>query len=658
MTIAITKNRARATAPPSTDLATLDDVKPPLIKPGLRPWAIAFGLMATSVAADQQYPLIVTSASALAAWSTVQVLHRRYRRDDPDDVREARHKRTRMITYAAGAWSAWGGWCDWQDPGTGITVAMGGLFVGTVVAALPYWKSHGVGITTWSFWTSLRGSKTVEVIKPTEDPSIAEAVALMEAINQRWAARVASRKGALKDSDLRDVEPIPGGWRGTVEFDDDAELDNVEKCAGKIARAYRIGLTSVTFAVDPEDAGVAEVRVFKVNSLALPQLWNGEGIREDGTSLAGRYIGGSDVVHYWWDETGAWIDALFGASRSGKSEFLNLLLTIAARHRDPHTGEALIESIVIDPQNGQSFGALVKTFSRFVTSIEDAREALGQVVAEMYRRNKALAEITWLNDRGDTVTGMNNWRPGLDGMKLLLVVIDECHIILADEVCKGHVEKIANMAGKCGIKLQLATQSPVMASIGNSSKIKEAAGGGNLYVMRTGSSISAQLAAGGRLPGNPHNLPRRWSAVINGVKTSVVTAGIGYSTGAESVPELMRTLWVGEYPMDWLYDGQVLLYPPAVLDLPDPVKPAIPSAQANAEEVGADGMSNKDHLAAFFMASTGAQVTLEQLINHFPAMKESTMMWGLRTLVKENRIIKIKPGVYELGEEREVETQE
>jgi hypothetical protein len=262
------------------------------------------------------------------------------------------------------------------------------------------------------------------------------------------------------------------------------------------------------------------------------------------TALYRFYRRGSGPVH----------DLIAGTSDAGKSRLVEMLL--AMERACP-----FITSVVIDPQRGQSLpafksqkGGTVHRTAGFATSVEEGLYVLRAVHKEMLDRNAYLANIGWTDVDAD---GVEHDEEGVDafdplsgptaGMKLIVLTIEEAHAILANEEGLVLVEAIAKMARKCGIKLRLITQVPLLDQLGGSTTLRDMVAAGNVIVLRTANPLSGQVAFNGNLPVDPKSLPREWEIDRpDGTIERITTAGLGFvlGPGARSAP--FRSFFLGE----------------------------------------------------------------------------------------------------------------
>lgn len=570
------------------------------IAPTWRPWAIALGLMVTATATDTTPAFVVplatlTAGAALFGWDSLH--HRGAALSD----RAVRLRRKLLLVGSYGGWMSGAAFVDWQAASGGVAVLTGGLLVGT---AARHVQLHG-----WPHRAAREPLPLAITQHPAENPHDA----MVRELQARWARMSESnRSGVMRGTSLNG-DPVPVfsngrsvGWRGTFELGDESNVDTIENGIGQVARVYKTGKTLVSITLDQYDASQAHVVVLKTNTLQAELAWDGAGIHPDGRAIVGRYMGGSDVVYRFWDGGGVWHDLIAGTTGSGKSEFVNLLLAMEIRHPRAADGRPLIVSYLIDPQAGQSYAEITDFLGGFASDVNGARALAGQLEAEMLRRNGVLHQMRWIDHKGRKRRGIKTWRPTAD-MPMLSLTVDEAHTyLMADDAFRECIARIVAMGRKCGIRVRLITQVPLLSSLGKQ-EIRDAVAAGNVMVLRTGGSLTGQVAANGRLPGKPELLPRLWP-------DGTSAAGLAYSVGAEAVSELCRLLFAGD-TFDWLADddGQYL-YEAADYELPEAYVPEdLTEAQISAQTDSA-GMTTRDRVAAFVREHPGEWISTADIL--------------------------------------------
>jgi hypothetical protein len=196
---------------------------------------------------------------------------------------------------------------------------------------------------------------------------------------------------------------------------------------------------------------------------------------------------------------------------------------------------------VIDPQNGQSLPDWVDEVDWFAAGVDEGMKVLRGARALMYARNLVFAGREHTDRKGRTKKGMKGFTPTLEYPQINLT-IDEAHAILQIPEAVTILAEMGKMGSKCGIKVRLVVHLPLLSELGGSSVLRDMVASGNVFVLRTASRITGQVAFQGALPVDPVTIPRR-------MPDGSASAGLGFALGADSRRAPMRLDWV-EDPLD------------------------------------------------------------------------------------------------------------
>lgn len=366
-----------------------------------------------------------------------------------------------------------------------------------------------------------------------------------------WNEKVACPGGPLPGATLTGISPVRGGWTATIALVRGKQTtDDAVAKTRQIASAYGREIDSV--AVEPTadgNAAHASLLMLDANPLHQIQLWPGPSALDLGSGVAaiGIYADGARAPYRFWRYgSGPVHDLIAGTTDSGKSRLCDQLLAL-----ERHSG--LVTSWVIDPQSGQSLPDWVSAVDWFAPSVEEGLRLLRAARAVMYARNRHLARVAWVDDKGRTRRGRTSFDPRL-AMPLLSITIEEAHRVLAVDSARKLAEEIAVMSRKCGIKLRFVVQVPLLDQLGGSSTLRDMLAGGNVIVLRTANPLTGQVAFQGALPVAPNKLPRQ-------LPDGSSSAGLGFILGPADRPATMRAYHVDD-PHYWATTGE-----PAELDV-------------------------------------------------------------------------------------------
>lgn len=337
-----------------------------------------------------------------------------------------------------------------------------------------------------------------------------------------WDEFVGAPQRALPGSRLVNEMPAPrGGRRATILLPrGDMTYVNAMQASARVASAFEVTLSSIT--IEPDKSGKANrATLLKLPRPATdsPVKWKGPTLdMETGLLATGVYVDG-EPCHYRMFQPGAGPvhDLVAGTTGAGKSRLVDLLLA------ESRAAQGYFVDWVIDPQMGQSLPDWMDQVDWFARGTFQGMALLQAAYDVMMHRNKILADR---RQKGFT--------PTLE-MPQLNITIEEAPTILEIPAARTLCEKIAKMGRKCGIKLRIIVQVPLLDQIGGSTTLRSMLISGNGYLFRTGDRLSGNVMFPG-LPVDPYLIPR---AMPDGS----TTAGMHYAVGASVRNALSRAAY-------------------------------------------------------------------------------------------------------------------
>jgi hypothetical protein len=461
-----------------------------------------------------------------------------------------------FIVGAAGTYGWWVAGTTYKVPRTGyLVVCLHAFTLWITLAAgrgvappMPGWLAGfgGVLALPWWWWHRISAGTPAPKKAPEPDPD-PEAIE-GEPIDARvalWRSKVSCSGGPLEYSVLVSVEDITGGWGGVIKLLR-GNTDRAVMATRDIGAALGLRAGSIVIeATDTAELDEARILVLPENPLREVMRWTKPTlIAATGVSFLGWYADLSPVCYRHFRPGSGPIHSLIsGSTDSGKSRTVEQLLA-----EERHSG--IIVSWVIDPQGGASLPDWQDNVPYFARSVDEARVMLLKARARMYARNAFMSQVRWTDGKGRQRKGIAEFTP-MDprhGLPMLSITIDEAHVVLKDRWCKELVEEMIAMARKCGIKIRLITQVPLLDSLGNSSNIRDAVAAGNVIVLRTANRLTGQVAFNGNLAVDPSSLPKQWP-------DGSTTSGLGFvfAPGADRA----STMRVGliDDPFGWATSG-------------------------------------------------------------------------------------------------------
>lgn len=469
-------------------------------------------------------------------------------------------RRSRCVAYitaAAGVWVEIADAVNLDVHSTDGGFALAALFGLGVVGSRPYLR-----------WVDDRRRRARDGVRNVPDagegqvdttPPPSEVELLRAYVLERWG-KVSAKGRVLHGTRLEGIQPSVGGWSATIVADDNSDLDpekfDMPEPVRKIARAYNVGTSMVSIIADPLDANRAMILVQAISPLRDGRDWDGTGIDLDTGSAETMTLedGGRGKHQFWRPGWGAVMELIAGCTGSGKSEYVNLLLSL-------ERASGRVVSWVGDPQMGQSLGDIRDGVDWFAPTVEEILIMLRCAVMVMLARNVLVTRmrVTETRPNGKVVERRVKYIDVTPDFPLLSVTIDEAHLPMNDPDHGKAIVKLLALLSKSGrkanVKVRLVVQSPLLSEL-KDSVLRSQLASGLVTVFRTADRLTGKAAwPGGRMPGDPSALPAEWDE-------GVTAAGVGYSSNTARMR--MRADYPGDV-YDLMNSGDALGLEAAVL---------------------------------------------------------------------------------------------
>ena len=341
-----------------------------------------------------------------------------------------------------------------------------------------------------------------------------------EAIWERLAKR---RKwsGALGP-----LEDIPGGRKYPILLDG-AETHIGQVIAEPRALAAAWDKPQTEAYAEPDPSGVESrgyLTILKTGTLNEIREWDGNGFGEDGIARIGRFADGADArIRCWVPRDGTRHGLAAGTSGAGKSALLDLLIWLAL------TSPVPVVPVILDPQNGQSLPQW-RDKLLYAAGIEECARMARGLHAGMLDRSRRMASMTWTDEDGYKVRGMEFYDPQLSGLPVVMVITDEAPLLLdggGNAKLAQEMVRLEGEGGKLGRKTGkskwVVAQVPSLSELGDQA-LRSMMVGGNVVCLRTADKVSAGMVG---LEADPSALPKYFP-------DGEATGGLGYVVSVDN----------------------------------------------------------------------------------------------------------------------------
>ena len=459
------------------DLSLVEQVRRIRLRHQLVPYPVIAALWAGAAAAHD-YPAGAAFAVGVAlvaavvwwiAWGRINKISRREQR-----------RWTTTVTLAGTAWLAWA-----AVAGAGGSRAVV-LWLAGYALAWPYWRRHTIPIP---------GEPDDEpVVDPGPEPVVADVT-----IPARWASEVAREGGPAARSYLTEHAQVAGGdvFTGVLFRQKAASVLPLVEDIGAL-----LGLAEGEIALDKHPSrrfDRIQVMITDRDRSPLYRRHDYPGPAEcfdpaTGRAWIGVRIDGApahwDLYRPGWGVCGG---IVIGATGTGKSRLLDGIVTTAA-----YAGP--IVPWIGDPQGGASMPAWGRRADWSGTDEDEVTLML-----------EAGALVVTIRSKVNALFGRSLWTPS-SAEPMLLIIVDECHRVLASPEHKERALRaattIAREGRKAGTGLILATQDPGLPNFGGTQEAQVLRGSllkGNGACFRVPSNSAGQMMPG--LEVNPKHIP-------------------------------------------------------------------------------------------------------------------------------------------------------
>ncbi len=295
-----------------------------------------------------------------------------------------------------------------------------------------------------------------------------------------WEQRVGGKGGVLEGSKLIKPEPIKAGVRYVLQL-----VPGKQTYSGVLGVMEQI--VGGLYLLPSEELIVERHPVLPAASLLLTivtrspikdsVIWPGPQAfdSETGRVALGPHTDGEGVAEWRvYSDNSLWGGYMSGSSGSGKSRmFDSLALAIAASESHPTV------VMFIDGDEGAS-SPMLTTYADHKALDERLEQARAMLTGALLLMQLRRAE--------NVAYGLEGFTPASDRPGVL-IFIDECHIIFADEECRNMAAEISRRGRKVGVNIVAASQVATMDAFGGAGNgadvLRSSLRSGNAVILRS-----------------------------------------------------------------------------------------------------------------------------------------------------------------------------
>lgn len=486
----------------------------------LRPWLLLTALALAGLAGHVLPAGPVLAPAAGAGWAATR-LHRAVRKD------AARPRYAALCIIAAVVWL---GWAAAAGP---HSLAAPALVLGWVALSVGWWGHH----LRWTRWGSAQ---------------VAAVFNLPAAVMLAWEQNVIAHHHAAAGTVIGNPQRIPGGHTFDIELIPGKQIPEtliglrpqVSSGLAPLGISRQQVFMEAGLGTTPDEPGldhrvrllvldrknnvVNTIQEFTGPTLNVPTGLFTSGPYPDGTTAYGRLYKVDEHGRPMRSASGLWVgDQGSGKSRGVEHKILEHMLS----------GFSLVW--FLDGMGGNSMPHLLDGVDDFGLTLYHWRRILRNAL-----------KLRSIRTRRQAANRLGCFYATHDD-PFVQIIIDEAHKVLADPVCARAVKALLQEGEKVGIGVDLVTQVPLQAELGDQSGtgtghvIRALVKNGNIAVFKTGSSWTGQVTVG-HWSVNPEMLPQDPPGMH-----------YLYAAGANSRQLFVRKIRVAD-PAGWAADALTL----------------------------------------------------------------------------------------------------